>query len=149
MYEGVTRVPLLVQYPNSFRGRTVEDCVSLVDLLPTVLDYAGIPDTLRRDGISLKPLLEEERKLRRPGVRIEYKEEPDRIRYKAWVTPEWKLAVYLGESFGELYDLKNDPEEKINRFGDPNYGAVQLRLMTELLNDLERSEPVSGRESRV
>jgi arylsulfatase A-like enzyme len=112
VYEGVTHIPLLIRYPQGLAPCAVEECVSLVDLLPPILDFAGIRDTFRRDGISLKRLLQEGTAPERSGVRIEYKEEPDRIRYKAWVTKEWKLAVYPGERFGELYDLRNDTGEK-------------------------------------
>lgn len=149
VYEGVTRVPFLMRYPKGFAPCEIEECVSLVDILPTVLDFAGIKDSIKRDGISLKRVLQQGEPIERSGVRIEYKEEPDRIRYKCWVTPEWKLAVYLGEEFGELYDLQNDPGEKVNLFQLPEYQVVKNRLLIQLLNDMERSEPVSERLSRV
>ncbi|WP_135556632.1 sulfatase family protein [Paenibacillus cymbidii] len=148
-YEGVTHIPLLIRYPHGFAPRRVTECVSLVDLLPTMLDFIGIADPVKRDGISLRAALERGEALPRPGVRIEYKEEPDRIRYKCWVTPQWKLAVYGGETFGELYDLQADPGEKRNLFASPDHAAVRQRLLTEMLADQERSEPVSIRPCRV
>jgi arylsulfatase A-like enzyme len=148
-YEGVTHIPLLIRYPNGFKPCRVEECVSLIDIVPTLLDFAGIEDGMKRDGISLKPRLQDGGVLERKGVRIEFKEEPDRIRFKCWVTPEWKLAVYNGESFGELYDLKADPGEKVNRFHDPDYQSVKTQLLIEMLNDMERSEPVSIRPCRA
>ncbi len=149
VYEGVTHIPFLMRYPMGFDPCSVEECVSLVDILPTILDFTGIPDPIRRDGISLKGRLQGQEPILRTGVRIEYKEEPDRIRFKCWVTPEWKLAIYLGESFGELYNLENDPGEKNNLFYHPDYQNVKNRLLIELLNDMERSEPVSERPCRV
>ncbi len=149
VYEGVTRIPLLMRYPAGFTPCRVQDCVSLVDLFPTIIDFAGIRDDIKRDGVSFKSRLQQKEVLQRRGVRIEYKEEPDRIRFKCWVTPEWKLAVYTGETFGELYDLVNDPGEKINLFDLAEYTGIKQRLMIELLTDLERSEPVSARTCRV
>ncbi|HZG56782.1 sulfatase family protein [Paenibacillus sp.] len=150
VYEGVTKVPLLARYPAGFGPRPpVEACASLVDLVPTFLDAAGIVDPVRREGISLMPALRGEAEPERRGVRIEYKEEPDRIRFKCWVTPEWKLAVYTGEPFGELYDLKNDPGEKRNLFAAPEFASIRQELLLELLADLERGEPVNPRPSRV
>lgn len=152
VYEGVTRIPLLIRYPRSFspRGLMSDVCVSLVDLAPTIMDFAGVSDHVQRDGISLRPLLEEGKTLdKRKGVRIEYKEEPDRIRYKCWVTPEWKLAVYPGESFGELYHLRQDPGEKRNLYNQPEMLPIKQQLLMELLEDMERSEPLSARPSRV
>jgi arylsulfatase A-like enzyme len=149
VYEGVSHIPLLIHYPNGFAPCVVEECVSLVDLLPTVLDFAGVEDDCKRDGVSLKERLAEGAALKRSGVRIEYKEEPDRIRFKAWVTPQYKLAVYPGETFGELYDLVNDPDEFCNLYDDPVYSDVKMKLMLEMLIDMERSEPVSVRPCRV
>ncbi|CAG7648022.1 Arylsulfatase [Paenibacillus solanacearum] len=150
IYEGVSHIPFLMRYPNGFAPCEVEDCVSLIDILPTVLDFARIEDRTKRDGLSLKDRLQGNvPALDRKGVRIEFKEEPDRIRFKCWVTPEWKLAVYLGEPFGELYDLVHDPGEMHNLFDVPEYQAVKARLLIELLNDLERSEPVHMRPCRA
>lgn len=149
VYEGVTRIPLFIRYPQGFEPCQVEECVSLVDLLPTILDFAEIEDPVKRDGISLKKRLQKGMPVDRKGVRIEYKEEPDRIRFKCWVTREWKLAVYLGETFGELYDLKKDPSEKHNLFDDPAYQSIKAKLLTEMINDMERSEPVSVRPCRA
>jgi len=90
-----------MRYPDGFGALPpAEPCVSLVDLLPT------IADPVRREGVSLLPMLRGREPLARNGVRIEFEEEPDRIRFKCWVTPEWKLAAYTGEPFGELYDLR-------------------------------------------
>jgi arylsulfatase A-like enzyme len=149
VYEGVTRVPLLVRYPQGFAPTQVQECVTLTDLMPTVLDFAGIEDRERRDGISLKPRLQEGEKIERPGVRIEFKEEPDRIRFKCWVTPEWKLAVYTGESFGELYDLRNDPGEKHNLFHSSEHQAIKAQLLMQMMEDMERSEPITDRPCRA
>lgn len=149
IYEGVTHIPLLMRYPRGFQPDEVEEPVSLVDLTPTILDFAGIEDGVQRDGISLRSRLAGKSAIQRPGVRIEYKEELDRIRYKGWVTSEWKLAIYLGETFGELYDLKNDPGETRNLFDDKAYQGVKMRLMFEMLEDMERSEPLSERLTRV
>jgi choline-sulfatase len=57
LHQEMLRVPLLVQYPNAQRaGTTVEDRVSLLDVLPTVLEVAGlqqaVPDL---DGNVLHP----------------------------------------------------------------------------------------------
>src|SRR5690349_15274778 len=61
--EGSARVPLLVHAPGRFAARRVDQPVSLLDLLPTLVelaggwgDEAGPADTL--DGTSLVPLLE-------------------------------------------------------------------------------------------
>ncbi|MGI9174353.1 MAG: arylsulfatase [Rhodothermales bacterium] len=60
VYEGGVRVPLVVRQPGKVpAGKTVDVPAAHIDLLPTVLDYAGVPlpESLALDGRSLRPLL--------------------------------------------------------------------------------------------
>jgi arylsulfatase A-like enzyme len=53
-----TRVPLLIVAPGRLpQGVRIAEAVSLVDLLPTVLDLAGLPPLERTQGRSLVPLM--------------------------------------------------------------------------------------------
>ena len=59
-YEWSARIPLIVHFPDgSYAGRKVTQPVSLIDLLPTLLDLAGVPVEERRpmDATSLAGLL--------------------------------------------------------------------------------------------
>jgi len=54
----VVRVPLLVKMPEGqAAGRTVEDTVCLLDLAPTIFEFAGIRPSARLDGVSLLPAI--------------------------------------------------------------------------------------------
>ncbi|MEG2173665.1 MAG: choline-sulfatase [Desulfovibrionaceae bacterium] len=61
-YEWAVRVPLLIRYPARFFPRRVKECVSLVDLVPTLLDLISAPPAPELlepfRGQSLTPLLE-------------------------------------------------------------------------------------------
>ena len=62
LFDGGTRVPLLVSGPGVVgAGRQVDALVHAVDLLPTILDLAGVgtPEDILLDGHSLRPLLED------------------------------------------------------------------------------------------
>ena len=53
-YEWSCRVPLIVRHPDGWRaGTTIPHPVSLIDLLPTFCDLAGVEDRLPHDGRSL------------------------------------------------------------------------------------------------
>jgi len=52
LYDELLRVPLLVRAPTPAPAATVDQPVSLVDVLPTILDWAGLPS----DGLSGAPL---------------------------------------------------------------------------------------------
>ena len=64
VYEELVRSPLLIRFPGgAFGGRRISELVSLVDLLPTVLDFIGKPELvwqLERDNephlVALQPL---------------------------------------------------------------------------------------------
>jgi arylsulfatase A len=59
--EGGTRVPLFIRYPGQIpAGTVVEPITAHIDVLPTLLDFAGLNDleTPPLDGKSLKPLLQ-------------------------------------------------------------------------------------------
>lgn len=118
----VTRVPLVVTWPGHIDpGQRFADSVSLIDLLPTVLDMTGqaIPETLQ--GQSLAPLL-----LGRPGwmprpvILDEFNVDPKTKQMSGVieiVDGRWgaSLAVNQEGEWGEdvpllvLYDLWNDP----------------------------------------
>ena len=58
--EQCLRVPLLVWGPGAGvpAGRVVEDAVAIYDVLPTLIDYAGLPEEPGLYGRSLRPLIE-------------------------------------------------------------------------------------------
>jgi arylsulfatase A-like enzyme len=59
LYDELLKVPLLIKFPDKkFRGRRIENIVSLVDIVPTVLDELRIGWSKSNiDGRSLVPLL--------------------------------------------------------------------------------------------
>ncbi len=53
-----TRVPLVFVWPRGIQGgRRIEQAVSMIDVLPTILDLAGLPPPEIAQGRSLAPLL--------------------------------------------------------------------------------------------
>jgi hypothetical protein len=68
LYDELLRVPLIVKLPRGgFAGRTVEEQVGGIDLLPTILDVVGVASDAPFHGRSLLPLLEG-KKLEEPPV---------------------------------------------------------------------------------
>lgn len=58
LYDGGTRVPLVIRWPGVARpGQVVDALVTLTDLAPTILDAAGLPVPADMTGRSLRPLL--------------------------------------------------------------------------------------------
>ncbi len=116
-FEGACRVPLLVSAPGLFAPRRVPEAVSLVDVLPTLVELAGgRPERDLAgpiDGRSLVPHL---------GGRADAHDEVyGEYLAEGAVSPlvmirrgPWKFIHSLGDP-DQLYDLVNDPDERINR----------------------------------
>lgn len=59
LMDEVLRVPLIIWGPGIVpAGRVVEDDVSIYDVLPTLIDYADLPEEPSLYGRSLKPLID-------------------------------------------------------------------------------------------
>ncbi len=144
MYDAATRVPLLIRAPGaSGSGRALDDLVELVDLVPTLLDLAGVETPSDLHGRSLAPLLRGE-----PGahgrdvVVSEYLEDEVAMARDA----RWKLIVGTGkkhehyydaerervEPYVRLFDLESDPRETTDLGDRPDLEPVRARLLAAL-----------------
>lgn len=61
LYEQVANVPLIIHDPDHPEANVVTDPVGLIDIAPTIMDYAGQPQLPDRVGKSLRPMLQLER----------------------------------------------------------------------------------------
>ena len=55
-------------------------------------------------------------------------------------TRDWKLVHYPSQPYGELYDLRADPWEMCNLYGQPAHDAVVNELRTRLTDWMIESE---------
>ena len=63
------------------------------------------------------------------------------IRMRTVVTDKGRMTVYAGESFGELFDLVNDPDELHNLWGQPGSEELYSEMMTALARDAMATDP--------
>lgn len=122
MFDDAIRVPLLVRWPGVVAaGSRVEQVVSNLDLMPTVLELVGlgIPPSLRLEGRSFASLL---RGLSSPrdwddSLFGQYDmHHYTTARMRMIRTPEWKLIRHFEPNAAdELYHLKSDAGELVNR----------------------------------
>jgi arylsulfatase A-like enzyme len=114
-YEGSARVPLLIRAPDRFamhRGLVADQPVCLEDIMPTLLDMAGvdIPDSV--DGSSLTPLLRGEEPPWRAHVHLECatgSREPSG--FHALTDGKEKYVWFAGDGREQFFDLSADPTE--------------------------------------
>lgn len=133
LYEGNTRIPLIFRLPDGDgAGRSLGHFANTVDVMPTLLDLAGLPAPQGVQGRSLLPLLRGEEVPWQDAVFSELG--PDDRRVKMVRTADWKLVYYWPSGEGELYHLTDDPDEFNNLFARPVCGAVQRELERRLLD---------------
>jgi arylsulfatase A-like enzyme len=138
LYEELISIPLIMRLPGSrYAGRVVDGQVSIVDIVPSLLDYLGadVPEQLQ--GESFMPLVEgQHREIPRPIVSSLHRYEGRRI--DAIVKEEWKFIRYTGRRLHEvLYNLAADPEErtdvaKLNQ-------SIKVKLAAALQEQLNRN----------
>jgi arylsulfatase A-like enzyme len=138
MHEPSIRTPMLIRYPRLIRpGATANNMVLNLDIAPTFLELAGLKIPESMQGRSLVPLLRgEEPKSWRQDWLYEYYEYPGphNVRRNRGVrTEQYKLIHYYEapEEF-ELYDLKADPGELHNLYGDPRYATLTRDLLERI-----------------
>lgn len=145
MYEESVRVPLYIRFPSGFPvGRTaIDEPVSLVDVLPTLLDYTGVPVPDDLDGQSLLPLVRNEQPDKARPIFLQYDGNGSLGNFqRAVVKDGYKLIadIFGDEIFLELYHITEDPQEKVNlAFQRENERRV-LQLLTCLRAHMERTD---------
>ena len=111
LYDTVVRVPLMIRMPG-VPSRRVSEVVRITDVMPTVLDLAGIA-VPRVDGVSLATLMSG----RRHGLDLEaYSESlyPQRFGWGALYALRDSRYKFIDAPKPELYDLERDPFEERN-----------------------------------
>jgi choline-sulfatase len=152
-FEASVHIPLLVKFPGRARPARYTELVETVDVLPTLLDFAGIPIPGNCQGHSLAPLVRGGDYAARevvfseniipevitggglempyvPGKGVGGIRHPDA---KMVRTRRWKLNYYPGNG-GELYDLESDPGETRNLYSDPAHASVVRDLQQRILD---------------
>ncbi len=176
MYEESMRMPLLVRYPKMIKARSKTDLlVNNTDFGPTMLDLAGADVPARMQGRSFASALggREPADWRtatyyRYWMHMTHHDIPAHFGIR---TKRYKLIFYYGralpqyrgkKSMGwkpvsypvsptpaawEFYDLKKDPHEMVNRYGQARYKKIitqlkeQLRQERAALNETDANYP--------
>lgn len=132
LYDFQVRIPLAFRQPGTIKkGQKVEQLVSEVDLLPTILDYIGLSNLkiANTSGKSFASLLRETKDGWVGRDAVFFEEEQSR----AIRTPEWMYCKrFTGYGPEEIYDMKKDPGQKKNLAADKQYLPVKKKLAARL-----------------
>lgn len=125
-YEGSARVPLLMRFPKSLGipgGQVIDRPVELMDIMPTLLDAAGVDVPEGVDGSSVLPLLRGQTEWR-PYVHGECCIMETINSGMQYLTDGRRKYIWLpGRGQEQYFDLENDPREMHDLAGDTRYAA--------------------------
>lgn len=133
MFDTSVKVPCLISRPGHVpENRVNTDLLSQYDWLPTIMEYTGaterVPDGL--PGRSFAPLLTGHAIGERQSIYVFDEYGPVRMIR----SQEWKLVWRYPAGAHELYNLADDPFEKVNLFSAPGQ-ADRIRTMRRELDD--------------
>jgi arylsulfatase A-like enzyme len=136
-FELTTRVPLIVSAPGmKSAGGKSRALVELVDLYPTLVELADLPEQEELEGVSLVPLLDDPA---RDWKTAAFSQFPNKgAKGRSIRTDRWRLTRWTTTQKGkrtvtvELYDLENDPQCNVNVAGRDENAAVVRQLTVQL-----------------
>ena len=147
MYEESLSTPLVMRLPKGYERRgDIHEMVQNIDYAPTFLDLAGAPIPADIQGVSLAPLLKGKAATKEDKAAIknwrdaiyyhyyEFPAEHDVRRHYGIRTDRYKLIHFYGQDVNnwELFDLKKDPHELHNLYGQPGFEQLQRQLHRRL-----------------
>ena len=136
-HSSVNSVPFIWVDPDGQKTALADGLAASVDIAPTILERCGIAPYY---GVQGKSFLGQIKggSAARDAVLIEHEENKvypgfeRRPIIRNLVTNRYRLTVYRGLEFGELYDLKDDPDQTLNLWDAPAATSVKAELMFSL-----------------
>ena len=146
MYDGLLRVPCLIQGPGVPKGRVIDDPIGTIDILATSADLCAI-DAAPTHGVSWRGLWNGTQT--RDFTLSEY--EVDAIRSAVDMdlttvrSARYRMSVDLKTDTGELYDMQEDTEEMVNLFDEPSRASVRKEHMDMIRSRADDIIPAAPR----
>ena len=143
LYEEALRVPLIISWPGQLKKSIViDEPVSHIDLLPTLVELLNIEDPQRRSGQSLAALLTNSAQTRENAGIIAETFRPEAARDRRTLIKDgFKLIVTPRDSRTELYNLHNDQLELTNIASENS--ETTSRLDKLLAQRMSRAESIA------
>ena len=152
LYDEIVCIPLIFAGYNIDAGKIISDMVRNVDIFPTIFEIIGLPDSIKGDGRSLFPLMNDKKLDELPAyievginlAQIVNSKNPKALPKIIGVrTSEYKYfrARDSRERNVRLFDLKNDPLEKKNIIDEkPKVVKKMEEILSQFTKDIKDGE---------
>lgn len=138
LQEELMDIPMVLYVPGAAGGVQISSLTSNLDIVPTILELAGLPVPPGLDGVSLLALAQQRVSPREDLMCEHYGHFAVHLQQRALY---WRQYKYIAteSSFHELYDLSRDPFELKNLFGEPFYAGLAAEMRRRLAAHMLRS----------
>ncbi|MEG0944566.1 MAG: arylsulfatase [Angelakisella sp.] len=143
-YEGSSKIPWIMKLPKDsgiHAGQKIDEVVELMDVMPTLLDAAGLPIPDCCDGKSVMPLIKGEDVQWREYIHGEHCLCYHRDQENHFITDGKHKYIWLNNiDCHQFFDLTNDPGELHNLINDPSYTELIKKFNGWLVQELDKRE---------
>lgn len=129
LWERTSNVPFIWAGPKVFKGDTVDETVSLIDMYPTFVEMCGLPSVEGLEGLSLAKTLLEPDTAKDRNVFLPYLDPGG----YAIISQKWRYIHYSDDT-EELYNVEADPNEWDNLANTESYANVKQLLRASAPN---------------
>ena len=136
VWQEALRIPLIIHDPSAAPVQ-IDERVGLMDLFPTVLEFAGLQSSTATAGRSLVPAIRGESPLPKTYL-AESRTSPGRIQPVAILKGDLKVVLMGNDAFG--FDLSQDPTEQTRLDIDSSPELTELA-------EIARAYEATGEES--
>ena len=134
---------MVARFPGRIpAGRRTSALQTLVDYPQTFLNIAGLEAPRTMTGVDQSPVWLGEQEAVRSHILVENRHQPTTLHLKTYVNDRYKLTVYYGRNYGELFDLEADPGEIHNLWDSPDHAVLKADLISALLQAEMGKEPL-------
>ena len=138
VWEESARVPLIVSVPGMQQTSKVNKSVGLIDIYPTLVDLAGLPEKVQNSGDSLVPLLSNPEADWRHGTLLAWGR--GNFSYR---TTTYRYIRYVDGS-EELYDHQSDPHGWTNLASETEQSSRISHLREQIPTALKPLHPATS-----
>lgn len=142
-YEDLIRIPCIVAVPEGKNKGVRSNAIqSTVDLAQSFLSLAGIEAPMCMSGMDQSRVWSGEKDGIRKYAIIENHFQPTRFYAKTYVDERYKITIYMNQTYGELFDLEEDPTELHNLWDVVSMQNLKMSLLLKMLHADQAKEPL-------